>query len=119
MTIHCNHCNQRVIARAGERCPVCRLVIAGGESKATETAPSGEAKAPKKPVSFRHKIAKRLLAMVPIGLVLSIYGMFGGSFQRRGAGYTAQGSELVWMGLGLIIMGALAYFILRDRPEKN
>lgn len=117
LTIVCNHCGERVIAKAGEHCPSCRLVIGGGAPDAAADRPAEPAQPAAKAGGMRGWLARRMRTLAIVGVVLCLYALLGGVFRGRGAGYAAEGRELVWIGLALFLLGTVMHLILRVRRK--
>ena len=106
----CPQCGQRVLASPGEHCPKCFHSIPPSQSSDVSSNSVTKGR-----VTFRSMIARRAIGGIFLGLILAFYGMFGGSYQRRGVGYVASGSELIGVGVGIAIFGAIVYLVFRPR----
>lgn len=111
-----------MLPKADDSCPSCTADL----SKAPEYLPEAAAQAQQeretraKPSGFAGWIRGKSVIMIGIGVILAVMGMFGCSYQRRGAGYTASGSELTSIGIGLAVIGAVLYgiSILTDKNRR-
>lgn len=75
--------------------------------------PSPALPAHSEPHWFGRLIIKRSLAGVPLGIILALSGLLGGTYQRRHVGPEVQGNALVWVGLSVSAIALLIYLIAR------
>ncbi len=116
----CNYCGGPIFPKYEEECPKCRRKIATGEPAPSLLSPKNANSASNQDVSpLRAMIARRSRGGIILGLAIAAWGIFGGSYQRRGAGYTASGTELVWIGLSVSVFATIVYLVSRTRNPKG
>jgi rRNA maturation protein Nop10 len=115
----CNHCGGPIFPKYEESCPKCGRNIATGEPAPTLFSPKNGHSTSQGISPLRAMIARRSRGGIFVGIAIAAWGYFGGSYQRRGAGYSASGTELIWIGLAVAVFATIVYLLSRSRSPKN
>ena len=68
---------------------------------------------------FRRVVVKRSLVGVPLGIVLALVGLLGGTYQRSDAGPEIQGNSLVWVGLSISAIALMIHLTVRPSRSRS
>lgn len=66
--------------------------------------------------SFRGMVSRRSKAGIVLGIALAAWGFFGGSYQHRGVGRVASGSDLVRVGAAIAVISTVLVIVCRKKP---
>ena len=112
----CNQCGGLIITETDKICPRCRSRIDVGHVTSNNLRDKRSAVTPEPPRrTIRDILASRSRVGILGGIALALWGYFGGAYQRRGAGYTADGMELVWVGIAVSVLATIIYLLCRRK----
>ena len=112
----CNQCGGLIITETDKTCPRCRSRIDVGHINSGSPSDKRSAVTTEPPRrTIRDIIASRARVGILSGIALALWGFFGGSYQRRGAGYTSSGMELVWVGIAVAVFATVIYLLCRRK----
>src|SRR4051812_39686466 len=113
MRIPCHHCGALVLPMKDNVCPACNQTM--DRNAPSPSSPVSPTTSGRPPSRFRVALARRAVGGALLGLLLAAWGALGGSYQRRGVGYTARGGELVGLGVAIFVIGILIWLLARPR----
>jgi hypothetical protein len=112
----CNQCGGLIITETDTTCPRCRSRIDVGHINSGSPSDKRSGVTSERPRrTIRDIIASRAKGGIFIGIALALLGYFGGSYQRRGAGYTSSGMELVWVGISVAVFSTVIFLLCRRK----
>ena len=118
MLVICNHCGGRVLPKPESVCPSCNKTIdaplSASEGQGLRAERAAVASGPPR-WSFRAMVERRSKVGILLGVALTAWGLFGGSYRHRGAGQFLSGMDLAQVGIGITVFATLVYLLCRTK----